>query len=57
MRLLGATFVCVDADEVVHSMLAVMATGVDVRKLAASVPIHPTLSELIPTLLQQLKPL
>jgi pyruvate/2-oxoglutarate dehydrogenase complex dihydrolipoamide dehydrogenase (E3) component len=57
MRLVGATFVCVDADEVIHSMLDVMTSGVDVRTIARSVPIHPTISELIPTMLQQLKPL
>jgi pyruvate/2-oxoglutarate dehydrogenase complex dihydrolipoamide dehydrogenase (E3) component len=57
MKLLGATFLCIDADEVIHSMLDVMHAGVDVRKVADSVPIHPTISELIPTLLQGLRPL
>lgn len=57
LRLLGATFVCIDADEVVHSLLDVMAAGVDVRKVATSVPIHPTISELIPSMLQQLRQL
>lgn len=57
MRLLGATLVGIDADEVIHSLLNVQAAGVDVRTIAATVPIHPTISELIPTLLQRLKPL
>jgi pyruvate/2-oxoglutarate dehydrogenase complex dihydrolipoamide dehydrogenase (E3) component len=57
MKLLGATFVCADADEIMHSMLDVMHAGVDVRTIAASVPIHPTISELIPTMLQGLKAL
>ena len=56
MKLLGATFVCADADEIMHSMLDVMHAGVDVRTIAASVPIHPTISELIPTMLQKLRP-
>jgi hypothetical protein len=34
-----------------------MAAGVPATALAASVPIHPTVSELLPTLLQQLAPL
>lgn len=57
MRLLGATFVCIDADEVIHSLIAVMSAGVDVRSIARSVPIHPTIGELIPTMLQRLQPL
>jgi pyruvate/2-oxoglutarate dehydrogenase complex dihydrolipoamide dehydrogenase (E3) component len=57
MRLLGATLVCIDGDEVVHSLVDVMTAGIDVRSIAASVPIHPTVSELIPTMLQRLKPL
>lgn len=57
MRLLGATLVGIDADEVIHSLLNVQAAGVDLRTIAATVPIHPTISELIPTLLQRLKPL
>ncbi|MBB3178123.1 FAD-containing oxidoreductase [Variovorax sp. Sphag1AA] len=57
MRLLGATFVCIEADEVIHSLIAIMNAGVDVRSIATSVPIHPTVSELIPTMLQRLQPL
>jgi pyruvate/2-oxoglutarate dehydrogenase complex dihydrolipoamide dehydrogenase (E3) component len=57
MQLLGATLVCIDADEVIHSLLDVMTAKIDVRTIAASVPIHPTISELIPTLLQRLQPL
>lgn len=57
MRLLGATFVCIEADEVIHSLIAIMNAGVDVRSISTSVPIHPTVSELIPTMLQRLQPL
>jgi len=57
MRIIGATFVCIDADEVIHSLIGIMNAGVDVRSIATSVPIHPTVSELIPTMLQRLKPL
>jgi pyruvate/2-oxoglutarate dehydrogenase complex dihydrolipoamide dehydrogenase (E3) component len=57
MRLIGATFVCIDADEIIHSLIATMAAGIDVHTIARSVPIHPTISELIPTMLQRLQPL
>ncbi|HEX2543676.1 MAG TPA: mercuric reductase [Ramlibacter sp.] len=57
MQLLGATLVCADADEIIHSLVALMAADVDVRRIASSVPIHPTISELIPTMLQRLMPL
>jgi pyruvate/2-oxoglutarate dehydrogenase complex dihydrolipoamide dehydrogenase (E3) component len=57
MKLLGATIVGIDGDEVIHSLIDLMAADVDVRTIAASVPIHPTISELIPTMLQRLQPL
>ena len=57
MRIVGATFVGIDADEVIHSLLNMHTADVDVRTIASSVPIHPTISELIPTLLQRLAPL
>ena len=57
MRLIGATFVCIEGDEVIHSLIAIMNAGVDVRSVAKSVPIHPTVSELIPTMLQRLEAL
>ena len=57
MHLIGATLVCIEADEVIHSLIAIMNAGADVRSIATSVPIHPTVSELIPTMLQRLKPL
>lgn len=57
MQLIGATLVCIEADEVIHSLIAIMNAGADVRSIATSVPIHPTVSELIPTMLQRLEPL
>lgn len=57
MRLVSATLVCIDADEVIHTLIAAMTAGTDVRSFATGVPIHPTISELIPTMLQRLKPL
>ena len=56
-RILGAAILGLNGDEVVHGLLAVMTAGLPFTTLARSVPIHPTVSELIPTLLQQARPL
>jgi pyruvate/2-oxoglutarate dehydrogenase complex dihydrolipoamide dehydrogenase (E3) component len=55
-RLLGAALLGLSADEVVHGLLALMTAGQPIDTIARSVPIHPTVSELLPTLLQQLRP-
>jgi pyruvate/2-oxoglutarate dehydrogenase complex dihydrolipoamide dehydrogenase (E3) component len=56
-RMLGAAILGLNRDEVVHNLLYSMTPGVPASTLVNSVPIHPTVSELLPTLLQQLKPL
>jgi pyruvate/2-oxoglutarate dehydrogenase complex dihydrolipoamide dehydrogenase (E3) component len=56
-RILGATLLCIEGDEIVHSLLDVMAAGASYRVVQRAVHIHPTVSELIPTLLGQLVPL
>ena len=53
-RILGAALLCIEGDEIVHSLLDVMAAGASYKVIQRSVPIHPTVSELIPTLLGQL---
>jgi hypothetical protein len=45
------------ADEAVHSLLDVMAAKQPYTSITRTVHIHPTVSELIPTLLGELKPL
>jgi len=55
--ILGASLLCIEGDEIVHSLLDVMATGASYRVVQRAVHIHPTVSELIPTLLGQLVPL
>jgi pyruvate/2-oxoglutarate dehydrogenase complex dihydrolipoamide dehydrogenase (E3) component len=55
-RLLGATILGLNGDEVVHALLDIMAAGQPVTTIARTVHIHPTVSELVPTLLQQLRP-
>jgi pyruvate/2-oxoglutarate dehydrogenase complex dihydrolipoamide dehydrogenase (E3) component len=56
-RLLGAAILGLNGDEVVHALLDWMAADRPASLLARTMHIHPTVSELLPTLLQQLKPL
>ena len=56
-RILGASLLCIDGDEIVHSLLDAMYAGVSYKTIQRAVHIHPTVSELIPTLLGQLVPL
>jgi pyruvate/2-oxoglutarate dehydrogenase complex dihydrolipoamide dehydrogenase (E3) component len=53
----GAAILGLNGDEVVHGMLDVMAAGQPFTAISRTMHIHPTVSELVPTLLQQLKPL
>jgi pyruvate/2-oxoglutarate dehydrogenase complex dihydrolipoamide dehydrogenase (E3) component len=55
-RLLGAAILGLNGDEVIHSLLDVMAADQPYSVIARAVHIHPTVSELVPTLLQQLRP-
>ena len=56
-RLLGAAILGHNGDEVIHGLLDIMAAGETVDRIARTMHIHPTVSELVPTLLQQLKPM
>ncbi|HKB55500.1 MAG TPA: FAD-containing oxidoreductase [Ramlibacter sp.] len=56
-RLLGAAILGLNGDEVVHSLLDVMAADRPYTVISRAMHIHPTVSELLPTLMQQLKPL
>jgi pyruvate/2-oxoglutarate dehydrogenase complex dihydrolipoamide dehydrogenase (E3) component len=56
-RLLGATLLGIEADEAIHGLLDVMSAGLPYTAISRTMHIHPTVSELIPTLLQTLKPL
>ncbi|MEO8524778.1 MAG: FAD-containing oxidoreductase [Caldimonas sp.] len=56
-RILGAALLCIEGDEIVHSILDVMAADASYKVIERAMHIHPTVSELIPTLLGSLKPL
>jgi pyruvate/2-oxoglutarate dehydrogenase complex dihydrolipoamide dehydrogenase (E3) component len=56
-RVLGAALLGIEADEVIHLFIDNMAAGLPYTAISRTMHIHPTVSELIPTLLQSLKPL
>jgi pyruvate/2-oxoglutarate dehydrogenase complex dihydrolipoamide dehydrogenase (E3) component len=56
-RILGATLLGIEADEAIHCIAATMYAGQPCTTLQRAVFIHPTVSELIPTLLGELSPL
>ena len=56
-EILGAAVLGVGGDEVIHCILDTMAAGAPYTTLTHTVHIHPTVSELVPTMLEDLKPL
>lgn len=56
-RILGAALLGVDGDEIVHSLLDIMYADAPYTVIQRAMHIHPTVTELIPTLLGDLKPL
>ena len=55
-ELLGAAILGLNGDEIVHSLLDVMYAKKPYTTILRAVHIHPTVTELIPTLLGSLKP-
>jgi len=56
-EILGAAILGVGGDEVVHAILDIMAAKEPYTAISRTMHIHPTVSELVPTMLQELKPL
>ena len=56
-HILGASMLGTEGDEAIHCILEVMAAGAPYTAMQRTMHIHPTVSELIPTLLGDLKPL
>jgi len=54
-QILGASFLGIGCDEVIHGILDVMYAKAPYTMLQSTVPIHPTVSELVPTLLGDLQ--
>ncbi|WP_129642577.1 FAD-containing oxidoreductase [Peristeroidobacter agariperforans] len=55
-RILGASILGVGGDEAIHGIIDVMNADVPYTKQQWAVPIHPTVSELIPTVLGDMQP-
>jgi pyruvate/2-oxoglutarate dehydrogenase complex dihydrolipoamide dehydrogenase (E3) component len=56
-RILGASFLGLEGDEVIHSVLDVMYAKAPYTVIQRAMHIHPTVSEFIPTMMDNLKPL
>ncbi len=56
-KLLGAAILGLNGDEIVHSLLDVMYAGAPYTTIQRAMHIHPTVTELVPTLLGNLQPL
>jgi pyruvate/2-oxoglutarate dehydrogenase complex dihydrolipoamide dehydrogenase (E3) component len=56
-RVLGAALLGIEADEVIHLFIDNMAAALPYTAISRTMHVHPTVSELVPTLLQDLKPL
>jgi len=55
-KILGAAILGTGGDEAIHGILDVMNAGLSYDVLQRAMPIHPTVSELIPTMLGELEP-
>jgi pyruvate/2-oxoglutarate dehydrogenase complex dihydrolipoamide dehydrogenase (E3) component len=56
-RILGAAILGLNGDEAIHGILDLMNADQPYTSLQWAVPIHPTVSELLPTLVDSLQPL
>jgi pyruvate/2-oxoglutarate dehydrogenase complex dihydrolipoamide dehydrogenase (E3) component len=56
-KILGAAILGTSGDEAIHGILDIMNADVPFSELQWAVPIHPTVSELLPTLLNEMTPL
>ena len=55
-KILGAAILGTGGDEAIHGILDMMNAGASYATLQHAVPIHPTVSELIPTMLGDMRP-
>jgi pyruvate/2-oxoglutarate dehydrogenase complex dihydrolipoamide dehydrogenase (E3) component len=56
-QILGASFLGLNGDEVIHSVLDIMYAKAPYTVIQRAMHIHPTVSEFIPTMIDKLKPL
>jgi pyruvate/2-oxoglutarate dehydrogenase complex dihydrolipoamide dehydrogenase (E3) component len=56
-QILGASFLGVEGDEVIHCVLDIMYAKAPYTVIQRAMHIHPTVSEFVPTMMDKLKPL
>jgi pyruvate/2-oxoglutarate dehydrogenase complex dihydrolipoamide dehydrogenase (E3) component len=56
-HVLGVTLFGIEGDEIIHQFIQAMTAGLSYKAMLRAVPVHPTVAELIPTLLSRLAPL
>jgi pyruvate/2-oxoglutarate dehydrogenase complex dihydrolipoamide dehydrogenase (E3) component len=56
-QILGASFLGLESDEVIHCVLDVMYAKAPYTVIRRAMHIHPTVSEFVPTMMERLKPL
>lgn len=56
-KILGAAILGVGGDEVIHGILDIMTADEPYTAISRTMHIHPTVSELVPTMLQEMTPL
>jgi pyruvate/2-oxoglutarate dehydrogenase complex dihydrolipoamide dehydrogenase (E3) component len=56
-KILGAAIHGIEGDEAIHTFIDIMSAGASYPTLQYAMHIHPTISELVPTLLDGLKPM
>lgn len=56
-RFVGATVLGINGDEIIQVISNFMATGASYQVLKNALPVHPTVTEFLPTILGKLKPL
>jgi pyruvate/2-oxoglutarate dehydrogenase complex dihydrolipoamide dehydrogenase (E3) component len=55
-EILGASILGMSGDEAIHGVIDMMSAGVTTDEYQRAVPIHPTVSELIPTVIGEMRP-
>ncbi|MEO8366568.1 MAG: FAD-containing oxidoreductase [Pseudoxanthomonas sp.] len=55
-QILGAAILGIGGDEAIHGLVDMMSVGATATRMRQVMPIHPTVSELIPTMLSEIGP-
>ena len=56
-QFLGATLLGIEADEIIQAISLVMACGGTWKQVRDALPVHPTVTEFLPTIIERRRPL